>query len=84
MWCGVLRPLRLGTPGQAVALQEGRNANEATAPARLPFPPGPSLHGRMGTDGDEDFLCFGRPDAVALAQWMDKLEAFKHAYERGK
>jgi hypothetical protein len=56
----------------------------ATAPARLPFPPGPSLHGRMGTDGDEDFLCFGRLDAVALAQWMDKLEAFKHAYERGK
>jgi hypothetical protein len=56
----------------------------ATTPARLPFPPGPALHGHMGTDGDEDFLCFGRPDAVALARWMDKLEAFKHAYERGQ
>jgi len=55
-----------------------------TAPAHLPFPDGPQLHGRTGTGGDADFLCFPREDAVALGKWMDKLEAFKHAYERGR
>ncbi len=55
-----------------------------TATVQLPFPPGPVLHGSLGTNGDEDFLCFGRDDAIALARWMDKLDAFKHAYERGR
>lgn len=48
----------------------------------LPFPDGPQLHGHPGTGGEAASFCFPREDAVALAKWMDKLEAFRHAYER--
>lgn len=52
------------------------------APTTLPFPVAPQLHAIPGTDGDDGYLCLSRDTAIALAKWLDKIEAFKHAYER--
>jgi hypothetical protein len=51
--------------------------------ASLPFPEDmPALHTRgVLIDGERAF-CMPVPEALALSKWLDKLEAFRHAYER--
>ena len=46
----------------------------------LPFPVRPELHWSL----DSQKFCLSNDEGVALGKWFDKVEAFKHAYERLK
>ena len=48
----------------------------------LPFPESPQLVVLKTDIHDTPYWCFGYDDAAAIARYLDKLEAFKHAYER--
>ena len=53
----------------------------ATTP--LPFPKKPALHGSW-TDSKPPAYCYQHDDAEELAKWFDKIDAFSHAYQRGR
>lgn len=81
-WIGsIIRSARKQMPMALLGLVLAGCAG-VSAPAHLPFPEGPALHGHPGTAAEAASICFSREDAVALSKWLDKLEAFKHAYER--
>ena len=50
----------------------------------LPFPESTSLQGRWVSllENHEEMFCYPHDDAVSLSKWLDKVEAFKHAYKR--
>ena len=50
----------------------------------LPFPESVSLQGRWLSllENHEEMFCYPHDDALVLSKWLDKVEAFKHAYER--
>lgn len=53
------------------------------ASASLPFPADmPALHVRAVPLEGERAVCMPATEALALSKWLDKLEAFRHAYER--
>ena len=50
----------------------------------LPFPESPQLVVFHTEVHDTPYMCFDYENAEAMAKWLDKVNAFKHAYERGQ